>query len=77
MTGPTFKADISVGHIATWAGLIVTIVGVGIAIGQDRSDIEALKAAQVQTTQDSRALIKLQSDMDYLKRAVDEIRAKP
>lgn len=74
---PTFKSEISVGHIATWIGLLVTIVGMGIAIGQDRTDIANLKAAQVQTTQDSRALIKLQTDMDYLKRAVDEIRARP
>ena len=74
---PTFKSEISVGHIATWFGLLVTIIGMGIAIGQDRTDIANLKAAQVQTTQDSRALIRLQTDMDYLKRAVDEIRARP
>jgi hypothetical protein len=74
---PTIKGEISVGHIATWAGLLVTIIGVGIAIGQDRSDIAMLKAQQVQTIQDSRALIRLQSDMDYLKKAVDELRARP
>ena len=73
---PTFKAEISVGHIATWVGLIVTILGLGIAIGQDRTDIQSLKSVQVQTMQDSRMLIKLQTDMDYIRRAIDEMKAR-
>lgn len=75
MTGPTIRNEISVGTISSWVGLILLVVGVGIAIGQDRSEIAALKMQQIQSTQDSRALIRLQADMDYLKQAVDEIRA--
>ena len=74
---PAIKGEISVGNMVSWVGLLITIIGVGIAIGQDRADITTLKAAQVQTSEDSRALIRLQADMDYLKRAIDELRGRP
>jgi hypothetical protein len=76
MNMPRVKNEISIGTISSWAGLLMLIIGVGIAIGQDRTEIAQLKAAQVQSNADSRALIKLQSDMDYLKDAVDELRTR-
>jgi len=76
MNMPRVKNEISIGTISSWAGLVMLIVGVGIAIGQDRTEIAALKAGQIQSNADSRALIKLQSDMDYLKDAVDELRTR-
>lgn len=76
MNAPRIKNEISVGTISSWVGIIAMVIGVGIAIGQDRTEIATLKAAQVQSTADSRALIKLQSDMDYLKSAIDELRGR-
>lgn len=75
MTGPTIKTEISIGSMVSWVGIVITIIGVGIAIGQDRSDIVTLKTTQIQSTADSRSLIRLQADVEYIKKAVDEIRA--
>lgn len=74
MNMPRVKNEISIGSIVSWVGIIGTILGLGMAIGNAQTDIEGLKASQVQSNADSRALIRLQSDMDYLKEAVDEIR---
>lgn len=77
MNAPRIKNEISIGTIATLIGLVVTVLGFGIAIGNAQTDITQLKLTQNQSMQDSRALIKLQSDMDYLKSAVDDLRARP
>ena len=76
MNMPRVKNEISIGSIISWAGIVGTILGLGMAIGNAQTDIESLKSAQVQSTADSRALIRLQSDMDYLKSAVDELRSR-
>lgn len=75
MNMPRVKNEISLGSVVSWVGIIGTIVGLGISIGNAQTDIEGLKASQAQSSADSRALIRLQADMDYLKAAVDEIRA--
>lgn len=76
MNAPRIKNEITVGSIASLIGLIVVIIGFGIAIGNAQTDIATLKAGQVQSSADSRALIRLQADMDYLKGAVDELRGR-
>jgi hypothetical protein len=83
MNMPRVKNEITIGSIASMIGslgaiigLIVAVVGFGVSIGNAQTDINQLKAASVQSVQDSRALIKLQSDMDYLKRAIDELRGR-
>lgn len=76
MNAPRIKNEITIGSIASLVGLIITIIGFGIAIGGAQTDIANLKAAQVQSNQDSRALIRLQADMDYLKSAVDDLRTR-
>lgn len=73
---PHVKNEISLGSIVSWVGILGTIIGLGMSIGNAQTDIDNLKAASVQTSADSRALIKLQTDMDYLKSAVDELRAR-
>lgn len=75
MNMPRVKNEISLGSVVSWVGIIGTILGLGVAIGNAQTDIEGLKASQAQSSADSRALIRLQADMDYLKAAVDEIRA--
>lgn len=75
MNMPRVKNEISLGSVVSWVGIIGTILGLGMAIGNAQTDIEGLKASQAQSSADSRALIRLQADMDYLKAAVDEIRA--
>lgn len=84
MNAPRIKNEITVGSIASMIGSLVAIVGLvgaiiglGASIGTAQADIISLKAAQVQSSADSRALIKLQSDMDYLKGAVDDLRGRP
>ena len=76
MNAPRIRNEITIGSIASLLGLVVTIVGFGVAIGNAQTDISNLKAAQVQSVQDSRALIRLQADMDYLKSAVDDLRGR-
>ncbi|MFC3706033.1 hypothetical protein ACFOOL_14870 [Devosia honganensis] len=76
MNAPRIKNEITIGSLASLLGLIMTILGFGIAIGNAQTDIAALKAGQVQSSADSRALIRLQADMDYLKGAVDELRGR-
>jgi hypothetical protein len=75
MNMPRVKNEISIGSIVSWAAIIGTIITLGMSIGAAQTDIEGLKASQAQSSADSRALIRLQADMDYLKAAVDEIRA--
>lgn len=77
MSPPQIKNEISVGTIVTLVGLVGTVLGFGIAIGSAQGDIAQLKTTQMQSMSDSRALIKLQSDMDYLKSAIDDLRARP
>jgi hypothetical protein len=83
MNAPRIKNEITVGSIASLVGLVITIFGfiaaltnIGVSIGNAQTDINQLKAAQVQSSADSRALIKLQTDMDYLKGAIDELRSR-
>jgi hypothetical protein len=76
MPMPRVTNEISIGSIVSWVGIVGTILGLGMAIGNAQTDIEGLKAAQVQSNADSRALIRLQSDMDYLKSAVDDLRSR-
>jgi hypothetical protein len=76
MNAPRIKNETTVGSLASLIGLVLTVLGFGIAIGTAQTDIAALKAQQVQSTQDSRALIRLQADMDYLKSAVDDLRGR-
>jgi len=76
MNMPIVKNEISIGSIVSWVGIIGTILGLGMAIGNAQTDIEGLKSSQVQSIQDSRALIRLQADMDYLKLAVDDLRKR-
>lgn len=68
-----FKGEISVGHVATWVGLAVTIAGGGMAIGQARADIDVLKAEQSRRQQDSNTLIRLETSMEYVEDSVAEI----
>lgn len=75
MEAPRVKNEITVGSIASWITILCTIVGFGVAIGQDRTDIAYLKAQQSQTAQDSRALIRMEADMAYIKRTLDELKA--
>lgn len=77
MSPPQIKNEISVGTIATLIGLVATVLGFGVAIGTAQQDISQLKLTQTQSIQDSRALIKIQADMDYLKSAIDDLRARP
>ena len=76
MNAPRIRNEITIGSLAALLGLLATVVGFGVAIGNAQTDIANLKAASVQTSADSRALIRLQADMDYLKSAVDELRAR-
>lgn len=76
MNAPRIKNEITIGSLASLLGLIMTILGFGIAIGNAQTDIAALKAGQVQSSADSRALIRLQADMDYLKAGLDELRGR-
>lgn len=76
MNMPHVKNEISIGSIVSWVGILGTIIGLGMAIGTAQADIEGLKVSQAQSNADSRALIRLQSDMDYLKAAVDDIRTR-
>lgn len=76
MNMPRVKNEISIGSIVSWVGIIGTILGLGMAIGNAQTDIEGLKVSQAQSNADSRALIRLQSDMDYLKEAVDDLRTR-
>lgn len=83
MNAPRIKNEITIGSIASLVGLVITIFGfiaaltnVGVAIGNAQTDILSLKAAQVQSSADSRALIRLQADMDYLKAGLDELRGR-
>lgn len=77
MSPPQIKNEISIGTIVTLVGLVGTVLGFGVAIGGAQGDIAQLKTTQIQSMSDSRALIKLQSDMDYLKSAIDELRSRP
>ena len=77
MNAPRIKNEISIGTIATLIGLVATVLGFGVAIGGAQQDIAQLKTTQTQSMSDSRALIKLQSDMDYLKSAIDDLRSRP
>jgi hypothetical protein len=72
---PTFENRITLGSLASLVGLIVTVVGFGVAIGGIRSDVDLLMAERVQSSQDSRAIISIQADVRYLKEAFDDFRS--
>lgn len=76
MNMPRVKNEVSIGSIVSWVSILLTVVGLGAAIGSAQSDIASLKSSQAQSNADSRALIRLQSDMDYLKMAIDELRKR-
>lgn len=83
MNAPRIKNEITVGSIASMIGSFIaivgltgTIIGFGVQIGNAQTDIATLKAGQVQSLADSRALIRLQADMDYLKAGLDELRGR-
>jgi hypothetical protein len=73
---PTVKNEISIGTLVAVLGLVMTLVTTGMSVGNLQTEVAALKTAQSQMVTDSRALIRLQADMEYLKSAVDEIRSK-
>lgn len=80
---PLVKKEISIGTIIAVVGLIVSLTGLGgtlMQIGVWRgvmdAELSSIKIQMAQTQADSRALLKLQTDMDYLKRAVDDLRGR-
>lgn len=73
---PNVKNEISIGTLIAVLGLVITLTGVGAVGGKLQADIGALQAQQKDLVADSRALVRLQTDMDYLKRAIDELRVR-
>lgn len=76
MNVPTVKNEISVGTLVAVLGLFITVAQVGAVGGRLQAEVMALQEKQVAAEADSRALVRLQTDMDYLKRAVDELRSR-
>lgn len=76
MNVPTVKNEISVGTLVAVLGLFVTLASVGAIGGRLQAEVMALQEKQAAAEADSRALVRLQTDMDYLKRAVDELRGR-
>lgn len=73
---PTVKNEISVGTLVAVLGLFITLASVGAIGGRLQAEVMALQEKQVAAEADSRVLVRLQTDMDYLKRAVDELRGR-
>lgn len=71
---PQVINTITIGSLASLIGLFVSVIGFGVALGAARADlsnvrqdVETLQAHQKQADIDSRALIRLQADVDYIK----------
>lgn len=59
--------------IAQLIGLVVTIIGMGIAIGSFNSRLLAVEESSRQSSLDSRTLIRVESDVAYIKESIQRI----
>lgn len=59
--------------IAQLVGLVVTIIGMGIAIGSFNYRLVAVEEASKQSSLDSRTLIRVESDVAYIKESIQRI----
>lgn len=71
---PQVVNTITIGSLASLIGLLVSVIGFGVALGAARADLDGvrrdvveLQTYQKQADTDSRALIRLQADVDYIK----------
>lgn len=62
------------GNIAQIVTLVITIIGVGIAIGSFGERLVALERSSTQSNQDSRTLIKVEEQVSNLNKGQDAMR---
>lgn len=68
-----FENRFTTGNLVQIVGLIGTIISLGIAIGIFKTEIESLKETARQSISDSRTLIRVESDVAYIKQAIQNL----
>lgn len=70
---PQIENKITIGQISVIVTLAITVASVGVVWGDTQRRIAAVETAQRQFIEDSRTLIRLQSDVEYIRRSVDTL----
>lgn len=70
---PEWKNQWTTGNIVQLVTLFITIAGVGVAIGNFSARLEQVEIAALQSNSDSRALIRVEQDVAYIKQAVQNL----
>lgn len=65
------------GTMVSLIGLLTIVVNMGVAIGSTNQRLLEVEKIAIQSQSDSKAIISMGKDIDHIKGAVDELRARP